>query len=349
MRDQFDREITYIRVSVTDRCNLRCVYCMPEEGIPCVSHRDILTFDEIVRICRAGAELGISRIKLTGGEPLVRKGLPDLVGMLKAIPGIEQVTLTTNGILLREQINELVSNGLDAVNISIDTLDAERYHRITRLGRLEDALAGLNAACSCPQLAVRVNCVPLRQAAECEGEGYLPEEEEYIRMALLAQDRKIDVRFIEMMPIGMGREFAGRTGEEIQAILERRFGKAGRVKGSVGNGPASYIQFEGMRGRIGFISAVTHKFCGSCNRIRLTSEGMIKPCLQYDTGVDLRKILRAEEQTDEQLREALQRAVFRKPSGHRFEAPGTGEGRDNEGNETAAMPLETREMSQIGG
>ena len=149
MRDQFDREITYIRVSVTDRCNLRCVYCMPEEGIPCVSHRDILTFDEIVRICRAGAELGIRRIKLTGGEPLVRKGLPDLVGMLKTIPGIEQVTLTTNGILLREQINELVSNGLDAVNISIDTLDAERYHRITRLGRLEDALAGLDAACAC--------------------------------------------------------------------------------------------------------------------------------------------------------------------------------------------------------
>ena len=162
MRDRFGRTIDYMRVSVTDRCNLRCVYCMPAEGVASVPHEQILTFDEIALICRIGAELGIRRIKLTGGEPLVRRGLPELVGMLKGITGIEQVTLTTNGTLLKEQINRLVSKGLDAVNISIDTLDPERYREITRGGSVEKALEGLDAAAAVPGLSVKVNCVPLK-------------------------------------------------------------------------------------------------------------------------------------------------------------------------------------------
>lgn len=334
MRDQFGRNIDYMRVSVTDRCNLRCIYCMPEEGIPCVSHSDILTFDEIRRICGIGAELGISRIKLTGGEPLVRRGLPGLLGMLKKIPGIEQVTLTTNGILLKDNINELVSNGLDAVNISIDTLDPEYYHKITRRGGIEEVLSGLDAALSYPALKVKVNCVPLKG---------MPEET-YVQLASLAKDRDVDVRFIEMMPIGLGKEYCGVSGQEIYNILKERFGEAERCNGKFGNGPAVYVQFSGFQGKIGFIDAVTHKFCSTCNRVRLTSEGCLKLCLQYETGIDMRSLLR-NGADDEVIRQELRRVIYEKPACHHF-----ADGRpDTPDSLSGDEKLETRDMSQIGG
>lgn len=334
MRDQFGRNIDYMRVSVTDRCNLRCIYCMPEEGIPCVSHSDILTFDEIRRICGIGAELGISRIKLTGGEPLVRRGLPGLLGMLKKIPGIEQVTLTTNGILLKDNINELVSNGLDAVNISIDTLDPEYYHKITRRGDMEEVLSGLDAALSYPALKVKVNCVPLKG---------MPEET-YVQLASLAKDRDVDVRFIEMMPIGLGKEYCGVSGQEIYNILKERFGEAERCNGKFGNGPAVYVQFSGFQGKIGFIDAVTHKFCSTCNRVRLTSEGRLKLCLQYETGIDMRKLLRSGAD-DEVIRQEMRRVIYEKPACHHF-----ADGRpDTPASLSGDEKLETRDMSQIGG
>lgn len=334
MRDQFGRNIDYMRVSVTDRCNLRCIYCMPEEGIPCVSHSDILTFDEIRRICGIGAELGISRIKLTGGEPLVRRGLPGLLGMLKKIPGIEQVTLTTNGILLKDNINELVSNSLDAVNISIDTLDPEYYHKITRRGGIEEVLSGLDAALSYPALKVKVNCVPLKG---------MPEET-YVQLASLAKDRDVDVRFIEMMPIGLGKEYCGVSGQEIYNILKERFGEAERCNGKFGNGPAVYVQFSGFQGKIGFIDAVTHKFCSTCNRVRLTSEGRLKLCLQYETGIDMRKLLRSGAD-DEVIRQEMRRVIYEKPACHHF-----ADGRpDTPASLSGDEKLETRDMSQIGG
>lgn len=334
MRDQFGRNIDYMRISVTDRCNLRCIYCMPEEGIPCVSHSDILTFDEIRRICGIGAELGISRIKLTGGEPLVRRGLPGLLGMLKKIPGIEQVTLTTNGILLKDNINELVSNGLDAVNISIDTLDPEYYHKITRRGGIEEVLSGLDAALSYPALKVKVNCVPLKG---------MPEET-YVQLASLAKDRDVDVRFIEMMPIGLGKEYCGVSGQEIYNILKERFGEAERCNGKFGNGPAVYVQFSGFQGKIGFIDAVTHKFCSTCNRVRLTSEGRLKLCLQYETGIDMRKLLRSGAD-DEVIRQEMRRVIYEKPACHHF-----ADGRpDTPASLSGDEKLETRDMSQIGG
>ena len=334
MRDQFGRNIDYMRVSVTDRCNLRCIYCMPEEGIPCVSHSDILTFDEIRRICGIGAELGISRIKLTGGEPLVRRGLPGLLGMLKKIPGIEQVTLTTNGILLKDNINELVSNGLDAVNISIDTLDPEYYHKITRRGGIEEVLSGLDAALSYPALKVKVNCVPLKG---------MPEET-YVQLASLAKDRDVDVRFIEMMPIGLGKEYCGVSGQEIYNILKERFGEAERCNGKFGNGPAVYVQFSGFQGKIGFIDAVTHKFCSTCNRVRLTSEGRLKLCLQYESGIDMRKLLRSGAD-DEVIRQEMRRVIYEKPACHHF-----ADGRpDTPASLSGDEKLETRDMSQIGG
>ena len=173
MIDQYGRTIEYLRISVTDRCNLRCVYCMPEEGIEQLPHEQILTFDEIERVCRISTELGISKIKLTGGEPLVRKGLPDLLGKIKRVSGIEQVTLTTNGILLKNQLDELMRQGLDAVNISIDTLDETCYHTVTRCGELNQALEGLQVALEYPNLRVKLNCVPMNQS-----------EEEYIQMAV---------------------------------------------------------------------------------------------------------------------------------------------------------------------
>lgn len=327
MRDQFGRMIDYMRVSVTDRCNLRCVYCMPAEGVPSVPHQQILSFDEIVRICRIGAELGIRRIKLTGGEPLVRRGFPKLLGMLKGISDIEQVTLTTNGTLLKEQIDELVSNGLDAVNVSIDTLDPDRYRQITRGGSVEKALEGLDVAAGVPGLSVKVNCVPLKDTAD----------EEYIRLALLAKEGKADVRFIEMMPIGVGKNFAGQDREQIRTVLEKIYGKAKTYTGRIGNGPAEYVQFPGFMKHVGFISAVSHQFCGCCNRVRLTSEGYLKPCLQYGGGTDLRALLRSGA-GDEEIREAMEKTICAKPAHHLF----------GEGGHTEEI-LETKGMSKIGG
>ena len=342
MIDQFGRNVDYMRVSVTDRCNLRCVYCMPAEGVASVPHHQILSFDEIARVCRIGAELGIRKIKLTGGEPLVRRGLPELVGMLKEITGIEQVTLTTNGTLLKEQINGLISNGLDAVNISIDTLDPERYREITRGGSVEKALEGLHAAAAVHCLSVKVNCVPLK-GMDLNG----AEDEEYIRLALLAKEGKADVRFIEMMPIGLGKSFAGRGGDEILGILEKAYGKADLCTGRIGNGPAEYVQFPGFRKRIGFISAVSHQFCGGCNRVRLTSEGYLKPCLQYESGTDLKTLLRGGA-GDPEIRAAMEKAFYEKPAHHQF-GVNRQFGKNSQGKSCAEEALETKEMSRIGG
>ena len=342
MIDQFGRNVDYMRVSVTDRCNLRCVYCMPAEGVASVPHHQILSFDEIARVCRIGAELGIRKIKLTGGEPLVRRGLPELVGMLKEITGIEQVTLTTNGTLLKEQINGLISNGLDAVNISIDTLDPERYREITRGGSVEKALEGLDAAAAVHCLSVKVNCVPLK-GMDLNG----AEDEEYIRLALLAKEGKADVRFIEMMPIGLGKSFAGRGGDEILGILEKAYGKADLCTGRIGNGPAEYVQFPGFRKRIGFISAVSHQFCGGCNRVRLTSEGYLKPCLQYESGTDLKTLLRGGA-GDPEIRAAMEKAFYEKPAHHQF-GVNRQFGKNSQGKSCAEEALETKEMSRIGG
>lgn len=339
MKDQFGREIDYMRVSVTDRCNLRCIYCMPEKGVPCVSHKDILSYDEITRVCRIGTHLGITRIKLTGGEPLVRRDLPKLVGMLKEIPGIEQVTLTTNGVFLTDNINELVSNGLDAVNISIDTLDSEQYRRITRRGELKEAIAGLEAAIAYPALKVKINCVPLKE---------IPPDT-YVQLAAMAVDTEIDVRFIEMMPIGPGKGLSGVSSKEIYNELKKKFGEAVPCTGRFGNGPAVYVRFPGFKGKIGFIDAVTHKFCSSCNRIRLTSEGQLKLCLQYDCGADLKRLLR-EGADDEAIQRTMREAIREKPACHHFSdiIPDAEKmhGYEHTGYEEK---LETRDMSQIGG
>ena len=269
MRDQFERNINYMRVSVTDRCNLRCVYCMPKDGVQQISHDEILTFDEIARVCRIGAELGISRIKLTGGEPLVRKGIEDLAEMICRIPGIEQVTLTTNGILLKDKLPALKKAGISAVNISLDTMDRAQYQELTGKDCLLQVTEGIRAALE-QGMRVKINCVALN---ECN-------ESQWGKIAALAKEYPLDVRFIEMMPIGLGKAYQGSMQEVIQKNLENIYGAAKPDSGGVrGNGPAVYWEFPAIQGKIGFISAISHKFCRDCNRIRMTAEGFVKPCL----------------------------------------------------------------------
>lgn len=325
MLDQYGRTIDYIRISVTDRCNLRCIYCMPEKGVEQVSHSDILSYAEIVRLCRIFVRLGIRHIKLTGGEPLVRKGLPDLAKEIRSIPGIEDVTLTTNGVLLGEQMKALYEAGIRSVNVSLDTLDGDMFQRITRRDLLDRVLEGLKECAGYPDVRLKINCVPLKGV----------NEEQWVKMAGIAREYPVDVRFIELMPIGFGREYHGETQESIQKRLKEAYGSPRMLTGNFGNGPSVYVAYPGFAGRIGFISAISHKFCSQCNRVRLTSEGYLKLCLQYTDGVDVRELLRGGK-ADEEIFQVLKEAIGQKPRDHQFTV------RNGE-------HFEQHEMSRIGG
>ena len=324
MLDQYGRNIDYMRLSITDRCNLRCRYCMPE-GVTCPeSHEDILRYEEILRICRAATALGITKFKVTGGEPLVRKGCVDLIAELKALPGVEQVTLTTNGLLLREKLDALCAAGLDAVNISLDTLDAEKFRAITGFAgfKAEEARALLSNCCT-RGLRTKLNTVLLEENRDEAGE-----------LAALAEAFPVDVRFIELMPIGFGGSLTRVSPDEVLDRLRARWPDLHPTEEKRGNGPAHYYASERMQGRIGFIDAVSHAFCAGCNRVRLTSTGQLKPCLSFDSTADLRALLRAG-CTDEELKAALEQAIYRKPRAHSFER--------------REEMTERRTMSQIGG
>lgn len=325
MLDRYGRNIDYLRISLTDRCNLRCIYCMPEEGICHIPRTELLDLDEIVRIGNAVSQLGISKIKLTGGEPLVRKICVPLVKELKALPGIRQVTLTTNGILLKDQLPELMKAGLDAVNVSLDTLENDTFQKITRRDDLCQVLEGLEAALSCyPSLKVKLNCVPTLQS-----------DDELIQIAGLARENPLHVRFIEMMPIGLGKGFTARGEEQIKTLLEKEYGSMNPTKETLGNGPCHYYTLENFTGRIGFISALSHKFCDHCNRVRLTSTGFMKGCLQFENGADLKALIRSG-CSDEILKAAIEKTIYEKPVGHNFKEK-------KNGNE------ESHIMAQIGG
>lgn len=307
MLDIYNRKIDYIRISITDRCNLRCIYCMPEEGIKLIDHKEVLSYEEIIRLCRQFAKIGISKVKITGGEPLVRKDVHKLIKAIKEIDGIDNVTMTTNGILLENVIDDLVNAGLDAVNISIDTLREDRYREITRLGDINKVMRGIKKCLTYKNLKVKINCVPIK------GEN----EEELLELINLCKDNDISIRFIEIMPIGLGRNMKGFTDEEIIEIVERNLGKLTPYHGKLGNGPSNYYSLEGYKGKIGFISAVNHKFCESCNRVRLTCEGFLKACLQYSIGTDLRELLRSGK-SDEEILEAIKNTIYNKPEEHSF-------------------------------
>lgn len=322
MKDGFGREIDYLRISVTDRCDLRCVYCMPDEGVEWMPHEGILRYEEILRLGRIFADLGVTRFKITGGEPLVRKGVESLIAGLRAIPGTKSVTLTTNGVTLAEKLPRLVDAGLEGVNVSLDTLDRARYAALTRRDRLPRVLEGLEAAIRTPGLAVKLNCVAMAGR-----------EDDWIALAALAKDEPLAVRFIELMPIGLGGELRPCGEAAIRQTLEGAYGPMEEREDVRGNGPCRYFALPGFRGRIGFISAMSHKFCDRCNRVRLTAAGYLKTCLQYDKGVDLAPLLTA---ADGELRSAIAAAILAKPLEHRFTAEDV-------------EHREERIMSQIGG
>ena len=285
---------------------------MPE-GIRLTSMSELLTFEEIVQVVGVGAELGIRHVKLTGGEPLLRRSLPTLVQMLKNIEGIEQVTLTTNGILLKEHLPALLKAGLDAVNISLDSTDRDTFRKITGFDQLDMVLAAIDAACA-SGIRTKINAVSLNLG-----------EEAIWNLIDLAKDRPLDVRFIEMMPIGHGKDFPVYSHTKMLEQFRERYPDLTADKAMHGFGPAVYYHIPGYQGSIGLISAIHGKFCDKCNRIRLTSTGFLKGCLCYNTGADLREILRANEAEDEKRRhltETMEAAIYAKPRAHCFESAG---------------------------
>ena len=321
MLDGQNRTIDYLRISVTDRCDLRCVYCMPEEGVKPLCHEKLLTYEEIVRLCRIFASLGVHRMRLTGGEPLARLGVADLARQIKAIDGVDRLDMTTNGMQLSAALPALAEAGLDSVNISLDTTDEAIFERITRRKGVDKVLRAIDDACATPNLTVKINTVPsdLNAASFCD-------------MAELSARKGIPVRFIELMPIGEGGRLDRWDEERVRGVLEAKFGPMTRKLPVDPMEKCRYFTLPNGAA-IGFISAVSHKFCATCDRIRLTAEGYLKTCLQYDTGVELKPLL---DRSDEELREIIAQAVRQKPLGHHF-------GQMNEGQD------ETRRMSQIGG
>ena len=309
MKDGYGREIEYLRISVTDRCNLRCKYCMPD-GIKWIPMEEILSFEEIEAVVRCGARLGLKSVRLTGGEPLTRRGIEDLVKMIKDTEGIGRVSITTNGVLLKEKLPELLSAGLDAVNISLDTLNRERYKEITGCDALGSVLEVIDEAVN-SGIRTKINVVSLGSV-----------EEELLSITSLAKDRALDVRFIEMMPIGRGKSSSYFDHRSLLFKLKELYPELIMDMEPHGSGPAVYFKIPGFKGSIGLISSIHFKFCDSCNRVRLTSRGVLKLCLCYEDGTDLREILRSglpDREKEEKLTQAIRDAILRKPRFHSFE------------------------------
>jgi cyclic pyranopterin phosphate synthase len=325
-QDDFGRAINYLRVSVTDRCNLRCVYCMPPEGVEKHPHADILHYEELALVVRAAAEIGITKVRLTGGEPLARLGLSELVRMIAAIPGIDDLSMTTNATLLARHAERLAEAGLHRVNVSLDTLDPERFAAITRRGRLEDVWAGIAAARAAGLTPMKFNMVVVRGL----------NDDEIVDFARKTLSDGWHVRFIELMPIGANVGWAGDGGvpiPEVRARIESEHGPLQPVHGPRGNGPARYHQLAGAEGTIGFIGARSDHFCPSCNRLRLTADGRLRPCLLNEREIDLRAALRAGAGV-ETIRDLLAQAIQSKPKRHHLEE---------------ALAPRDRTMAQIGG
>ena len=323
--DKHGRWIRYLRISLTDRCNLRCVYCMPEDMV-FRPRAELLQDDEILLIVRAATEIGFNKFRLTGGEPTIRHNVVNLVRAIAAIPGVEELTMTTNGVLLRRLARPLAEAGLQRVNVSLDTLDAGKFQRITRWGRLEDVLDGIKAAEEAGLTPIKLNAVVVR--------GY--NEDDVVEMARLSYEWPWQIRFIEMMPFGDVATFARNavvTTQEMIAQIEAALGPLCPVNGGKLDGEARLYQLEGARGVLGFISTVSQPFCASCSRARLTADGKLRLCLLRDKEVDLLTPIRSGISLEE-LKALMTAAIWEKPWGHRLEED--------------VIPV-ARVMSQIGG
>ncbi|MFC4600464.1 GTP 3',8-cyclase MoaA [Cohnella hongkongensis] len=328
--DRFGRKHTYLRISVTDRCNLRCLYCMPEEGMTFMEQDRLLSYSQIVEVAAAAVRLGIRKFRITGGEPLVRPGLDELIGGLSALPGVEDISLTTNGLLLKNQARKLQAAGLKRVNISLDTMDDARFRFIARRGELRKVWEGIEAAAEAGLGPIKLNCVLLKGV----------NEDEIGRFLELSQTRPVHVRFIEYMPIG--HDDAGWRSHylPLERVLEEvdRLGFAlKKEEGPQGSGPSENWRIEGGAGTFGLIHPVSDHFCKSCNRLRLTADGHLKPCLYWMDELNVKPALGS----PAALEKLFLKAMDRKPENHEMAAVLAGAPLSHE-------PTERR-MSQIGG
>ena len=314
--DNFGREISYLRVSITDRCNYRCIYCQSEKEFEFIPHQEILRFEEIVEIVQEAVNLGITKVRITGGEPLVRKGIVDFIKKLREIKKLEDISLTTNGFFLPEYAEKLKDAGLNRVNISLDSLQEEKYKKITRGGSLEKALKGIDSALKAGLLPIKINTVLIRGIND-------DEVEDFVRLTL---GRPLNIRFIEFMP--SGEEVINKFENKfisVQEIKEKLIKKylLNPIKINTANGPAKYYQIKGGQGTIGFITALSQHFCKTCNRIRLTSEGKLRPCLFSNKEVDIKQAIRNAKTDDKIIRSKIIRnnireAINIKPEGHKL-------------------------------
>ncbi|MBW7457898.1 GTP 3',8-cyclase MoaA [Paenibacillus sepulcri] len=330
LTDRFERVHDYLRISVTDRCNLRCLYCMPEEGVEFAPSSDLLSYDHIVEVVEVGASLGISKLRITGGEPLVRPGLDGLVRRLAAIPGIRDISLTTNGVLLADQAGALREAGVNRVNISLDTLDPARFQFIARRGDLKRVMAGIEASAKVGFSPIKLNCVLLKGVNEDEIGDFLQ----------MAYEHPLHVRFIEYMPIGHADENWKNHYLPLTRVLEiarERKLDIERLDSIIGNGPSEDYRIAGGLGSFGLIHPVSDHFCQRCNRLRLTADGSIKPCLYWVDELSVKPALG----NPEALRAVYMRAMDIKPLNHEMAAKLSDEAQSHE--PTA------RRMSQIGG
>lgn len=324
--DGFQRSISYLRLSLTDRCDFRCVYCMAEDMV--FQPRDqILSHEELVEVAKAFVSLGVTKIRLTGGEPLIRRGIVDLVRKIAGIEGLRELVMTTNGSRLATYAQDLREAGIRRINISLDTLREDRFRELTRVGSLAAVLEGIEHARSAGFDGIKLNVVPLRQR----------NFDEVVDLVQFAADRSLDISFIEEMPLGIidGRsrlqEFC--SSEDIREALAHRFTLLPSTHSS--GGPARYWQVAGSSTRVGFISPHSQNFCGSCNRVRVTAEGKLLPCLGHEEATDLRAVLRSGGDTAQRLRTAIQSGVLKKPEAHAFSL--------------AIAPVIFRHMNRTGG
>ena len=304
--DPYDRHLNYLRISITDRCNLKCIYCVPRDLIPRLSHDDILTYEEILRLVRIGIKLGISKIRVTGGEPLVRKGVYGFLADLSGIDGLADLSLTTNGVSLKANLKKIKAAGIKRINISLDTLNRTKFERITGFNLFDQVWQGIEMALEMGFHPIKLNIVALNGI----------NDDELTDMARLSFEYPLHIRFIEYMPIGESQ--IGNGPLLLAPEIKKRISVLGSlipVANTIDDGPAQRYHFEGAAGEIGFIHALSHHFCDRCNRLRLTARGRLRPCLLSDHHEDVKKVMRTGG-TDEELMEVFFKAVRHKPSDH---------------------------------
>lgn len=314
--DNFGREISYLRVSITDRCNYRCIYCKPEEQFEFIPHEEILRYEEIVEIIEEAVNLGVTKVRITGGEPLARKGVVDFIKKLREIKKLEDISLTTNGFFLSEYAEKLKDAGLNRVNISLDSLQEVKYKKITRGGNLKRVLKGIDSALKADLLPIKINTVLIKGINDNE-------VDDFVKLTI---KRPLNIRFIELMP--SGEELRDNYKNKFVSVLETKESLAEKylirpIDINSGNGPAKYYQIKGGQGTIGFITALSQHFCKTCNRIRLTSEGKLRPCLFSNKEVDIKQTIRNAKTDDKIIRSKIirnyiEKAISIKPEGHKL-------------------------------